>query len=156
MGIQSPFDKSFIFCGELAGIRTQDPRLKRALLYQLSYELSPLFDVASTVQVYLRVAGTASGLPCGLQPPVPGREGGGVRKLVDSGSRSVLTIHRVPFDKRALVSRLVLSSRDTKVIPFSGDMITSRSPLPASHRKWIVSPQHHATKVLVRRLYKCY
>ena len=25
--------------GELAGIRTQDPRLKRALLYQLSYEL---------------------------------------------------------------------------------------------------------------------
>ena len=26
-------------CGELAGIRTQDPRLKRALLYQLSYEL---------------------------------------------------------------------------------------------------------------------
>jgi hypothetical protein len=32
--------KSFIFYGELAGIRTQDPRLKRALLYQLSYELS--------------------------------------------------------------------------------------------------------------------
>ena len=27
--------------GELAGNRTQDPRLKRALLYQLSYELSP-------------------------------------------------------------------------------------------------------------------
>ena len=27
------------FYGELAGIRTQDPRLKRALLYQLSYEL---------------------------------------------------------------------------------------------------------------------
>lgn len=26
--------------GELAGIRTQDPRLKRALLYQLSYELN--------------------------------------------------------------------------------------------------------------------
>jgi hypothetical protein len=26
--------------GELAGIRTQDPRLKRALLYQLSYELT--------------------------------------------------------------------------------------------------------------------
>jgi hypothetical protein len=25
--------------GELAGNRTQDPRLKRALLYQLSYEL---------------------------------------------------------------------------------------------------------------------
>jgi hypothetical protein len=25
--------------GELAGARTQDPRLKRALLYQLSYEL---------------------------------------------------------------------------------------------------------------------
>lgn len=31
--------KSFILNGELAGIRTQDPRLKRALLYQLSYEL---------------------------------------------------------------------------------------------------------------------
>jgi hypothetical protein len=32
--------------GELAGIRTQDPRLKRALLYQLSYELAirPLFS----------------------------------------------------------------------------------------------------------------
>jgi hypothetical protein len=29
-----------ILCGELAGIRTQDPRLKRALLYQLSYELT--------------------------------------------------------------------------------------------------------------------
>jgi len=27
--------------GELAGARTQDPRLKRALLYLLSYELSP-------------------------------------------------------------------------------------------------------------------
>jgi hypothetical protein len=27
--------------GELGGIRTHDPRLKRALLYQLSYELSP-------------------------------------------------------------------------------------------------------------------
>ena len=26
--------------GELAGNRTQDPRLKRALLYQLSYELT--------------------------------------------------------------------------------------------------------------------
>jgi hypothetical protein len=28
--------------GELAGARTQDPRLKRALLYQLSYELTLL------------------------------------------------------------------------------------------------------------------
>jgi hypothetical protein len=27
--------------GELAGARTQDPRLKRAMLYQLSYELLP-------------------------------------------------------------------------------------------------------------------
>jgi hypothetical protein len=32
--------KFFILNGELAGIRTQDPRLKRALLYQLSYELT--------------------------------------------------------------------------------------------------------------------
>src|SRR5580658_2569385 len=31
--------KLFILNGELAGTRTQDPRLKRALLYQLSYEL---------------------------------------------------------------------------------------------------------------------
>jgi hypothetical protein len=29
-----------IYYGELAGARTQDPRLKRALLYQLSYELT--------------------------------------------------------------------------------------------------------------------
>jgi hypothetical protein len=27
-------------CGELAGARTQDQRLKRAMLYQLSYELT--------------------------------------------------------------------------------------------------------------------
>jgi hypothetical protein len=33
--------KLFILNGELAGARTQDPRLKRAMLYQLSYELSP-------------------------------------------------------------------------------------------------------------------
>ncbi len=32
-------NKLFILCGELAGARTQDQRLKRALLYQLSYEL---------------------------------------------------------------------------------------------------------------------
>ena len=30
----------FIIFGEPAGTRTQDPRLKRALLYQLSYELT--------------------------------------------------------------------------------------------------------------------
>jgi hypothetical protein len=39
---KSPFDKLFILNGEPAGIRTQDPRLKRALLYQLSYELTPV------------------------------------------------------------------------------------------------------------------
>jgi hypothetical protein len=33
--------KSFILCGEPGGNRTHDRRLKRALLYQLSYELSP-------------------------------------------------------------------------------------------------------------------
>ncbi len=40
------FYKLFVLRGELAGIRTQDPRLKRALLYQLSYELAirPLFQ----------------------------------------------------------------------------------------------------------------
>ena len=36
----SCWTKSLILCGELAGIRTQDPRLKRALLYLLSYELT--------------------------------------------------------------------------------------------------------------------
>ena len=40
MSLGTLFIKPFIFYGELAGIRTQDPRLKRALLYQLSYELS--------------------------------------------------------------------------------------------------------------------
>jgi hypothetical protein len=39
LAAHSCLDKSFIMSGELAGIRTQDPRLKRALLYQLSYEL---------------------------------------------------------------------------------------------------------------------
>ena len=34
--------------GELAGIRTQDPRLKRALLYQLSYELVPGLTFSKT------------------------------------------------------------------------------------------------------------
>ncbi len=36
-----PIHKTSGMSGELAGTRTQDPRLKRALLYQLSYELSP-------------------------------------------------------------------------------------------------------------------
>ena len=38
-----PSSKLFILnnFGELAGARTQDQRLKRAMLYQLSYELSP-------------------------------------------------------------------------------------------------------------------
>jgi hypothetical protein len=31
--------KAGLELGELAGIRTQDPRIKSALLYQLSYEL---------------------------------------------------------------------------------------------------------------------
>ena len=31
--------------GELAGSRTQDPRIKSALLYQLSYELLKAFQV---------------------------------------------------------------------------------------------------------------
>jgi hypothetical protein len=40
LSLKSLFAKLFILNGELAGIRTQDPRLKRALLYQLSYELT--------------------------------------------------------------------------------------------------------------------
>ena len=39
LDVHSYLSKSFIMSGELAGIRTQDPRLKRALLYLLSYEL---------------------------------------------------------------------------------------------------------------------
>ena len=50
--------KSFIFYGEPGADRTHDPRLKRALLYQLSYGLSwPLFPN------YHRAAGAA------LEPP---------------------------------------------------------------------------------------
>ncbi len=40
--------KSLILCGESAGIRTQDPRLKRAMLYQLSYRLSEQGDCTSS------------------------------------------------------------------------------------------------------------
>ena len=40
--------KSLILCGESAGIRTQDPRLKRAMLYQLSYRLSQDGDDTSS------------------------------------------------------------------------------------------------------------
>jgi hypothetical protein len=39
LDVHSYYIKSLIMSGELAGARTQDPRLKRALLYQLSYEL---------------------------------------------------------------------------------------------------------------------
>src|SRR5580658_6304677 len=42
-------------CGELAGTRTQDPRLKRALLYQLSYELPQNAAVSKLPQGELRV-----------------------------------------------------------------------------------------------------
>ena len=44
-GFNSPTYKWFILYGELAGNRTQDPRLKRALLYQLSYELIIVFNL---------------------------------------------------------------------------------------------------------------
>ena len=39
--VRTVVGKSFGMFGELAGARTQDPRLKRAMLYQLSYELVP-------------------------------------------------------------------------------------------------------------------
>ena len=39
LSLKSPFDKLFIFDGEPGADRTHDPRLKRALLYQLSYGL---------------------------------------------------------------------------------------------------------------------
>jgi hypothetical protein len=35
--------------GELAGVRTQDQRLKRAMLYQLSYELTRNYQKISQV-----------------------------------------------------------------------------------------------------------
>ena len=38
--------------GELAGTRTQDPRLKRALLYQLSYELTSFNSGDRRVEFY--------------------------------------------------------------------------------------------------------
>jgi hypothetical protein len=38
-GLQNGLRKLFVLNGELGGSRTHDPRLKRALLYQLSYEL---------------------------------------------------------------------------------------------------------------------
>ena len=40
--VRSRSGKFLVLHGELAGARTQDQRLKRAMLYQLSYELSPL------------------------------------------------------------------------------------------------------------------
>ncbi len=40
--VHSMTNTSFVLSGELAGARTQDPRLKRALLYQLSYELTSI------------------------------------------------------------------------------------------------------------------
>ena len=58
-GPKSPFAKLFIFYGELAGNRTQDPRLKRALLYQLSYELADCR--------FLKVTTGSSGPPGTLQ-----------------------------------------------------------------------------------------
>jgi hypothetical protein len=39
-GVVDLLDVKRLCAGELAGIRTQDPRLKRALLYHLSYELA--------------------------------------------------------------------------------------------------------------------
>jgi hypothetical protein len=46
--------------GELAGTRTQDPRLKRALLYQLSYELAKA-AVSKLTQDTICCLWTASG-----------------------------------------------------------------------------------------------
>lgn len=40
--------KSFVLFGESAGARTQDQRLKRAMLYQLSYALKPLSKVSTS------------------------------------------------------------------------------------------------------------
>jgi hypothetical protein len=45
LDVHSYYIKSLIMSGELAGARTQDPRLKRALLYQLSYELTSIFNL---------------------------------------------------------------------------------------------------------------
>jgi hypothetical protein len=38
--------------GESAGARTQDQRLKRAMLYQLSYALKPLYKVSTVEPIH--------------------------------------------------------------------------------------------------------
>jgi hypothetical protein len=59
--------------GELAGIRTQDPRLKRALLYQLSYELA----IRPLPQNYHKV----TGLPFSFWGRGPGQGIGGLESV---------------------------------------------------------------------------
>ena len=61
--------------GELAGIRTQDPRLKRALLYQLSYEL-----------VKAAISKLTQAAICRLWTPRSRK-----RALVEAGFRAILT-----------------------------------------------------------------
>jgi hypothetical protein len=57
------------FDGESAGARTQDQRLKRAMLYQLSYALIPLdLRLAHwTVQVRAGFSLTARNVPCNFR-----------------------------------------------------------------------------------------
>ena|SRR5277367_3048298 len=50
----------FIGYGESAGARTQDQRLKRAMLYQLSYALKPHYQVSTFSQVDFRLQTTAA------------------------------------------------------------------------------------------------
>jgi hypothetical protein len=69
-----------MFDGESAGARTQDQRLKRAMLYQLSYALGPLFQVSTIWGAYSAAGVVRRGVPsmkearCGGQVgPIPYR-----------------------------------------------------------------------------------
>ena len=74
------------FDGESAGARTQDQRLKRAMLYQLSYALEPLFQVStfgggnSPREGSFRIGMTALGL--GRERAVRAAERGGDRREI--------------------------------------------------------------------------
>ena len=66
--------------GESAGIRTQDPRLKRAMLYQLSYRLS------QTQQRHIVTRGAGRG---GIIPPT---RDGSLRLVLRSTDNAAPTV----------------------------------------------------------------
>ena len=73
-------------CGELAGIRTQDPRLKRALLYQLSYELvQGRYFQGNMVRELAHVAAAPQSLPPRIRFAAAGKADA-VRKWPEEGN----------------------------------------------------------------------